>query len=254
MEKNIVLKIAERKGVFSHAYEYSEYEDAAVVVVKNKTSALRRLARRKGEENIIVACPDVSRRVFENKIKEYNNISEEVVVSVIEKICRQSAKKFSMPIPFGEIYVAAPHHLAYCIINALCGLSRLFTVVSPNEINGRIYDELYFKQGTIIRHIPYFNNDIRDDAIIIRCDEEEMNYPPNTVLIDFCKQAAQGKNILNARGVYIYDESICDIQRLWGGDSGAALYTLMEKIPDKEAVLDINRRTDKIFLLDTEAF
>lgn len=254
MEKNIVLKIAGRKGVFSQPYEYGEYEDAAVVIAKNKVSALRRLARRTGEENIIVACPDASLSVFENKIKEYRDISEEVIIAVIEKICRQSAKKFSMPVPFGEIYIAAPHHFAYCIINALCGLSRLFTVVSPYEITGRMYDELYFKQGTIIRHIPYFNNDIRDDAIIIRCDGEEMNYPPNTVLIDFCRQTAQGKNILNAREVYIYDESISPVQGLWGGNSGAALYTLTGKIPDKEAVLDIDRKADKIFLLDTEVF
>ena len=254
MGKNIVLKIAEKKGAFSHAYEYSEYEDAAVVTVKNKTSALRRIVRRMGEENIIVAHHDASLRVFENKIKEYNDVSKDVVIAVIEKICRQSAKKFSMPIPFGEIYVAAPHHYAYCIINALSGLSRLFTVVSPYEITGKMYDELYFKQGTIIRHIPIFNNDIRDDSIIIRFDEEEMHYPQNTAIIDFCKQPLQRKNILHARNVYIYDESICDVQQLWGGNSGASFYTLAGKVPDKDAVLDIDRKNDKIFLLDTDVF
>lgn len=254
MKKNCVLKLSESRGVFLPALSYCESENIGVATIKNKVSALKKFVRNVCDETVIIASGESRLKLYENKIKEYTDISEEVIIAVIEKICRQSAKKFSMPIPFGEIYIVASSPTAFCIINALKGLSRLFTIVSPYEVTGRMYDELYFKHGTLIRHIPYFNNEIRSDAIVIRCIEDDMHFPWDTVLIDLCKNTLEKKSVLAARNVYIYDESIAEIQKLWGGKSNASLYTLTEKIPGENAVVDIDERTDKIFLLDIDAF
>lgn len=226
-----------------------DYEKLTVATIKNKPSALRRLVRKSGCDNIIVAYGENNLKIYENKLKEYKNISPEVVIALLEKICRQKAEKESLPLPFGETYIVASPHTALETIYALHSLSRLFTVVSPCEIPQRMYDELYFKHGTLVRNIPYFNNDIRDDSMIISFSEEKIFYPPATPLINIYDEKG-----LCAANVSVYDESIAREKEEWGGECGAAFYSLFGKIPGENALVDINRRADKIFMLDTAAF
>lgn len=252
--KNILLKLSGKKSVFSQTFEICDYEDISIITVKPKDSAIRKIARKEKGRKIIIPDSDSYHKIYKNKLREFDKISDRVAFSLLDRILRQAAKEFMLKIPFGEIYIVAMPHVACSIIDELNGISRLFTVVSQQESSGEMYDELYFKYGSIIRHMPIFNNDIKEDTLIIRCNKDDVPVHSDIPVIDMCGDLAHGNRVISLNSICIYDKEIEEIQKLTGGKSGASLYTLFDKIPRRDALIDINTKCDKIFLLDTDVF
>lgn len=250
--KNIVLGLSTEKGLFSHSFKISDYKGINIITVKERIRAVKKIATRLPDRNIIISHKDLQNKIYKNKVREYKEISIDAVTRVIEKVVRQCADKFGIKTPLCEIYIVASADIACPIIDALRDLSRLYTIVSAEESMFFMYDELYFKYGSVIRHISDFDDAENKDCIIINCTSEKATVY-KTPVIDIYGEA-DASNTVSLKNIYVYGEEIEDIQKCWGGKSGLSLYALAEKTPGENAVVDIMRKCDQIFLLDTEEF
>lgn len=253
-KKTAILSISKTKKCFMPAYNSQEYGKVSIVTVKNSIRAINKLIKVSGETELLILHGDENEKLWKNNCKRITGISYKTALPVIEKMCRQVAEKYNIPTPFGEIYVMASPYVACVLTTCLSGLSKIFTIVSEESPLINAYDELYFKHGTIIRHLPEFNNNISEDSIIIRCSEDDLPLWARIPVIDFSNSSVCSDLCVNAANIYVSDESIGSLVNLWGGKSGLEFYEFMGEIPDADAAVDINIRADEIFLLDTESF
>ena len=252
MEKNIILSTSQKGSMFSQAYECEEYENMSLVTVKNRYSALRKLARHLKDENVIVPKSQITKKVFKDRLKLYNGFSLYTVLPVMDKICRKAAIKFGIRIPLEEIYIVGNADAAFALISKIYKLSRLFTVVSPAFCEMKRFDELYFRHGVLIRQLPAIGDNFVADSMIIKCDETPLYFSGNIPVIDLCDFKDTPGRGINVRNILISDCKLSRIQKILGVRGGAQLYELLGEFPEASAEVDVNINADKIFLLDRE--
>lgn len=253
MHKSIILEISERGRTLTQSFSFTEYENMSVVSIKNRRNALRKVIKLLGNEDIVIKHQQTEHRIFNGRLKIYNQASYEIVLSVINKICRQVAARYTMQIPFKEIVIIGNPTVSFSFIIPLMGISRLFTVVS-DEMPGKKADELYFEYGCIIRHMSELKKLADNDRIIIRADEQTIPDVFSIPIIDVTDAPLYGNNVIDAHKISVTDDNIENIAEEWGGVSGLMLYNLFGLSPSESARADINKKADEIFLLDIEKF
>ena len=254
LEKLHLLKLSEKKELFSPAFETEEKEEIPVTYLKNTKSALKKLVKKTNETIFLIENGREGEKIFQNRVKEYTDYSPDIFFPVLEKIFCAYIKKKDAQIPLGEIYVLAPPPFACRIISLLYPYARLFTVISHEEYQGKMYDEIYFKHGTLIRQMEVFNNDVRGDCAVIRMSGEHVPLWIKCPVLDMGCQPQRAARSLIMKDIYITDDFLSETEKEWGGKAGAVLFSLLGKKPSENAKVNIGKKADKIFLLDTNAF
>lgn len=253
MEKIIILKVSEKKRAFKHSIVNEINENMPVIEIKARRSAIKKLLKQIGQENVVINHLQVEHNLFSERTKIFNHILPETALPIIENVCRQVALKYSMRIPFEEVYISASPADAFSLIIPLLGITRLFTVIS-NEALGKMADELYFKHGCIIRQIPKLKEVSGGDRIFIRADEKSVLNFPSIPIIDLTNSPSSTGEVIKINEISVCDSNIAPFCEAWGGKSGLMLYNLLGYLPERNAETDISKKADKIFLLDRDKF
>lgn len=254
MSDLLLLKLLQRSELFSSPFEIKENEAISVACVKNRRSALRKLVKKSGIAEFLIESKKENEKLFQNKVKEYTSFSPDAFFPVLEKIFCEYIKKYAMEFPLEEIYVIAPPTYACDIISSLHPYSRIFTVISHEEYQGRLYDEIYFKHGTLIRQMEVFNNNVKEDCTVVRMTGERVPLWLKCPILDMGSDAAPNPNSLIMKDVCITDDFSQQAEKEWGGKAGASFFSLFGKIPSQNAKVSIGEKADRIFLLDTNEF
>ena len=253
MEKIIILKVSEKRKAFKHSVVNEINENMPIIEIKARKNAVKKLLKQIGQENIVINHLQVEHNLFSERIKILKNTSLETALPIIENVCRQIALKYSMGVPFEEVYINASPADAFSLIIPLLGISRLFTVIS-NEALGKMADELYFKHGCIIRQIPKLKEATGGDRIFIRADERAVLNFPSIPIIDLTNSPLSTEKVININEIFVSDSNVAPFCEKWGGKSGLMLYNLLGYLPERNAEIDISKKADKIFLLDRDKF
>ncbi len=254
MKKTAILSLSETRKIFRPLYEISEYENLTLLNVQNCSRAINKISRFLKNTEVIISDKDKYAPLLKNKLKIKKGVYYKTALPVIEKVCRQVACKHDIKFPFGEIYIMASPSVACDIIMYISGISRVFTVISEDFPLTNVYDEIYFKYGTIIRQLPAFNNNITADSIIIRCDDEDVPLWAKIPVIDFSDKTSCDNLSVKMSNICVSDERIITATELWGGKSGLGFYELFGEVPKENTDININLPADEIFLLDIDNF
>lgn len=254
MQEPVLIKLLKNGELFSPPFEINEEEEIAQVFLRNKKRALSKMYRALSVKSFLIEQGGEKEKIFQNRIMEYRGDNNEVFLPLLEKVIKKEAKEKGINLPLGELYIIAPPPEACRVIFVLKELSRLFTVISPVDASGKIYDELYFKYGCIIRQMPIFNNDVRSDSAVLRLSGEKIPAWIKSVSFDLCSDEKRDKRSIKLEKIRVRDSFTEKIESLWGGKAGTDMFSLFGRIPDKDAKMSFNEKADKIFLLDTSAF
>lgn len=254
MGSQVLLKLSEKRDAFSPPFVIKEDEDISVAYVRNRRRALRKFVKKSKAADIIIENKKENEKLFQNRVKEYTSFSPDIFLPLLEKIFREYIKKYKMELPLDEIYVIAPPFDACKIICALHPYSRIFTVISREEYQGRMYDEIYFKHGTLIRQMEVFNNDIKEECAVIKTAGERVPLWLRCPVLDMGRDDSESANTLIMKNVHITDDFSHKAEKEWGGKAGASFFSLFGKTPSQNAKVSIGEKADRIFLLDTNDF
>ena len=251
MKKIAVLTLSKSRKLFEPSCICSEYGNLSLLTVKNRRGAINKIKKDYRDSDVIISHNDPATKIRNATVRRVSGINYKTALPVIEKICRETAEKYNVKIPFGEIYIVASPYVACAITSCLIHISRIFTIISPESPLTSMYDELYFKHGAIIRHLPEFNNNIAEDSVIIKCCEEDLMCREIIPVINLSNQISRNNMTVDVRNVFVSDENIALYSDAWGGKSGLEFFEVVGEIPGINACVDINTMPDKIFLLDT---
>ncbi len=252
MNKKILLSVYQTRNPFNSLLMYEEYQGFYPVTMRNSKRAVRKVKKMFSDADILLKKGSEKEKIISGKIKKKNNFSCDVILPVIEKICRQMTEKYKLSLPLQEVYIMASPPFACAMVVCLLDIAKVFTVVSPETPFLNMYDEIYFKHGTIIRHLPQFNTCLSQNSMIIRCNNEDFPLWSKIPIIDMCEKAEITDFMLRIGDVMVKDDSINYIADKWGGIPGISLYDFFGLIPSEKVIVDINKKADEIFLLDTE--
>lgn len=228
------------------------YESFSVITLPERKRFLKKLIKTP-DKNYIIRNGDTDRAVFRRKMKSYSEFSTETVICVINKICREAAKEYSKKLPFEEITVIGSPDTGLKIFEKLKDEARLFTVIT--DCRDRVLaDELYFKYGMAIRYKKALADIISPESLLISLDEAVTEKVKCCPVINLTKRVFPGKNIINISETVIKDKNTLAFSKLWNGCVGPEIYSLLNICPEDCASVEINKKTDGIFLLDTDAF
>ncbi|MBQ3021739.1 MAG: hypothetical protein IJD91_00230 [Clostridia bacterium] len=248
MKKVSVLKVADKKERTRDLIKYLDRGMYDLVIAKNSKRAIKKIAKMsKGQ---IIAINNNSKELISQKggVRKYSELSNECVLAVIEKTCREIAVKYGFQLPLEDLYIYAPTSKAYEYVEKLIGLSRIFTIVS-DEPPGEVADSLYFEFGCLLRHVRKSELKICDETISIFLDE---NGVVNSPIINISKREFREKQTIDIGRIAVCDNEVKEIAQDLSCVSGLVLCTLFGKVPGKDANVDINKTADSIFVLDTK--
>ena len=226
-----------------------EFKTHSVVNIRNRKRDVRKLIKKNQNEIVTISHNCKEEYVFENRIKSYNQLSIEIVLPVIERICREAAAKYNLKLPLEDIFLYATPNTAYKFIEKLIGVSRIFTIVSEEPLN-ELADELYFEKGCLIRRVQKAESKAGGDTISIFVEKSGFVFSP---VINIMKDAVAGEKVINVREIEVSEKEMNEINKSIGGINGLVLYNLLGRIPGENAWVNINKTADTIFLLDTKA-
>ena len=235
-------------GIFTPSVRVEDCENIKIAYVKDNLRSAGKLYDIAEGKTVLLDKGCLRKCGAYKKCTEY---SQELFLPVLDKIVSSVAKKYFTALPIEEIYIKAAPICGAGIIYAIRKLARLFTVVSPIETVGKMYDELYFNHGCVIRHIPSFNNGDWENAMVIKCDGED-ELPPwiSCPVISLDGRTLSAEKTFSAKDMHITDENTREIERLLGVKSGAPLYTALESTPCENAEVYISEKCSEIFTLD----
>ncbi len=230
------------------------FGDICTADVRNSPISVKKLLKTVQPQNTAVKAPYEFSGKIRAYIKKYSPRTEEELLPVLDKIVYAAAEKYSVKIPTEEIIIYADPIHAAAVILKLKNAARLFSVVSREENVGNMYDELYFKYGTVVRHIPYIT-ECGNDSIVVKCNDEELGGVfPNAVYVTLGAEPVPSARGICAATAVLSDKRTEEAQRLLGIQGSAALYRLLGIKPDESTTADVNSRGGEIFLLDTARF
>ena len=245
MNKHIILNIAKKRNEFTGLYKIIEEEpDIYSAIIKNRNRAIKALLKVLPEERIIISKDSENRKLLYDKLLLYNEVSLDNMLVVINKAVRQLVSNHGLGFPLREIYIFAPPEISCALISRIHETSRLFTVVSPIEVPFNYFDELYFKYGVIVRHKERLLSLPLTETILIEYDND----------ITLSSLFKGKRDTVSLQEISVLDKQMKEIVKLFRGNVGLSMYTLLGITPNGDITADINRKPDRIFLLDRKRF
>ena len=248
----MLLSVDERRKLFGPFYKIEEREEFSEIIVRNSRTAIKKTMVKFQNERILVMCGEEKNEILSEYIKEFDKLSCERILPVLKNVCRLTAQKYNIKIPFADFYIVSNPDYAVKIAEQLRGISRIFTVISKEEPQSAIYDELYFKHGILIRQLPEFNNIIPDDIVILRYDAGEFPFWKKAPVIDMSLNPTDYKMTVDIRNVCVDGNEMEQIKKIRNGKIPIMMYELIDKYPKADEKIFLNEKAEKIFLLDTE--
>lgn len=249
-ESYIIAKKAENMMLFKDREEFSE--GMRIINVRGNIRSLRKLARDWYGNDIIIKNPRQFPEKAQAYIKKYDAVCAQEMLSVLDKTLILAAQKYKAALPAEEIYILSDPISAAAIILKIKGMARLFTVVSPIDSVGKMYDELYFKYGAVIRHIPYIGSCTQHAVIIKNNGEKDSPHIQDGIYITLDRTKPDEKNVVTAADICINDKRTDAFEKALEIRGGAGMYKFLGILPDNESFVDINTKCGEIFLLDTQ--
>lgn len=255
MNKHIVLNIAEKKGSFTGAYEITKTDqNITFATVKNKPRAIKKFIQLLGDEVVIITKNSEDKKALKNNLLLCDNVPFDYIIPLISKSMIQAIKHHNFKLPLKEIYISASPEIAYLVIKEIYDVSRLFTVINSTRNDKTLFDELYFKYGIIVRQREKVAFDCVEDTALIRYDYLSAPKFYNSPIIDISDPYKDNENIISLKDISVYDKQIENVKNVWGGVTGINMYSLLGIMPDKDAQVNINKKSDEIFRLDIAGF
>lgn len=254
MGKKTVLSISENKGFAPPKVEIEELDTVISVRINRKKKYVKRIMKLCRGHDIILSKKCDGEEFFEKIKIKWEAFSPELVVPVINEICRQVSLKFHCSIPFEEIYIVAKQKFALSIIEKIKNFAHLFIVVSQEDTDIKLYDKLYFDCSAMAHHSRIIPPAIKEDSMIICFEEASLPNGCQSPLINFTNKEVGLSNEVNGRRICVSDMCIKQIKELWDGNSGFSMFELTGEKTGHNSTVDINNYADNIFLLDIAAF
>ncbi len=246
MEKILVMQLVDKKARRKNIV-CEEYELHSLITVKNSERLIKKVIKKHSDRTIVVGNDFAEEKVLQGLLKPYSGLSMEIVLQIIENVCRKVALKYGLKLPLEDVHIYASPSLACEFIKRLIGLSRIYTIVS-NERLEKNCDEIYFEYGYPIRCVEKLETNSGADVISIFVEEYRNT---NSQIINITENKITGSNVLNIREIMLPDEySIKGLEK----SNGLCLQAIMGRRTIENFELDINKKVDPIFLLDTKAF
>ncbi len=258
MQGGFIMDIAIAKkqrgtGLISRSVKLEEgaFESA---LVRDGKSSVKKLKRYFEDKCVLVEKNTFTKDSTLHFVKEYKTDIFKEALCILPSVVLSTAQKYKLNTPIKEIYIMAAPVDAIDIIMQIKNMSRLFTVVSQNDDVGKIYDELYFKYGTVIRHIPSFGNADWDNSIVIKYDALESVFPwIKAPIISFDEENAPTEKLITLREVSITGNKIEKLCEALNQKGGLYMYSILSGLPEENCKIDINSKCDKMFFLDISA-
>lgn len=247
MNKISILTLVDKKK--RDIKEYEEFETYSQITAKNSKRSLNKILKKYKDETVIISNNSLKEPFLESKVKPYKKISKTLALEIIEKICREVALKYNLKLPLEEVYLYARPETACEFIKNIVGISRIYTIVS-NSKNVQEADNLYFEYGCPVRHIKKMNSMNTRDSIFIFIDECGFSTSP---IINLTEEEIAGENVTDIKKISVTDSDTEELTKAISAVGGLALYTLVGKRLSDNATVNINKKADTIFLLDTNA-
>ena len=253
MQLPVVLDVCDRKNLLGKKFSVKDVGNICPVSIKKTKSAVKKVAYEFRNRNILISNKVVNMNIFNGRIKECPDISFNMILKLIKKICKALIQKYSKEWPMNELIIAAKNEEAYPLIEELQNISKLFTIISDNE-NRRMADEMYFKYGCVIRHKISVKEIIEDNNFILCSDERILTEASDSIILNMTHIYSDRENVVNIRDITINDKRFSDLVTYWNGSPGIEVYNILGVLPDNNANIEMNKKADKIFLLDIDAF
>ncbi len=247
----VILNISERKRFKKSGIQLEKFNGVSELTIPDRKRYLKKV-KDFSNGNIIISNQIKNRTILTGLLKPYTNTLYHTAIPVIDKICRMIASQYSIEVPYEEIYVMAQPESLNLIVPALMNSGKLFTVISENK-DRKIADEIYFKYGCVIRWYNGIDTMQGKGKILVKVSENPLPENFDSPVLNLTNIIENKSNIVNIRNILMSDERLSGIVNLWNGIPGLDLYGMMNILPDEKTVVDINIRSDKIFLLDTDA-
>lgn len=254
MEKKVVLTLSENSGFTLPRIETEELDTVISVVANNRKKALKKVVKLCRGHDILICKKSDGAELFNDTKRKWDFFSPELIVPVINKVCRQVSLKYLCSIPFEEIYIVAEQSFALRIIEQIKELARLFIVVSSKEADTKLYDKLYFEHCAMVRQTETMPKSIKDDSMIISFEEFSFSREYKSPFINFTNIKTNLYGEVDGRKICVSDPTIRQAEELWGGKSGFTMFELVGVKTTCESTVDINNCADDIFLLDMARF
>lgn len=254
MKKKVVLNLSESVGFTLPKVETEELDGVIFAKISNRKKALKKLIKLCRGHDIVISKKSDKSEIFKDYVRSWNCFSSDLIIPVINRICRQVSLKFACSLPFEEIYIVAEQSFAIRIIEQIKDLARLFIVASPKEADTKFYDKLYFEHSVMVHHCETIPKAIKDDSMIICFEDFSLPVKCKSPFVNFTDKKVGVSNEVYGKKIYVSDVSIKKIEELWGGNSGLALLELFGVKTGQDSTVDINNCADDIFLLDIAGF
>lgn len=232
-----------------HKKEIQSVEDIPKVYVRDNMRSIKNLLQIKEDKTVLVKENTFVKEKTVKYIKEYKGDITNQALCIIEKIVESAVNKYHLSFPLKEIFVMAEPSLASRIIFGIKDRARLFTVVSPFDTLGKMYDELYFKYGTVIRHIPFFNNPDWENSLAVKLENtDEKRDWIKCPVISFDDAKINDKTLI-IRDIHIESSKTRALNEALSIKGGLDSFCLTAQTPDSECVININEISGKIYTL-----
>ena len=243
----IIAKPPQRDGFFVPKIEYEREKFPPCVYIKDSVRAAKQIAKKFQNKKIICDKRCFQSEKTKHLIKEYDECDESILLKTFKHAFIPSLEKFGLKTPLSEIYIVAKPEEAVEIIKCIRHAARLFTVVYPDEYFGKMYDELYFRYGVVIRQLRLFNNKA-EGVLCVKAEGTQVPKWLKCPVISFAKEDVSDKETVALRRV-------CINKGEWGLKiTSPAFYTLLNKQLEENIEADVNNNAEKIFLLDIGGF
>ena len=222
------------------------------VFVKDNMRSIKKLLQISESKTVFVKENTFIKEKTSKHIKEYKGDITNQTLCIIDKILESTIKEYHLSLPLKEVFVMAEPSLASRIICAIKDKARLFTVVSPFDTLGKMYDELYFKYGTVIRHIPFFTNSDWENSLAVKFEyTDEVRDWIKCPVISFDDAIINDKTLI-IRDVCIESTKTKAINEALSIKGGIDSFCILGQMPDGECIVKINEESGKIYTLSEQ--
>lgn len=240
---DIVVAVRDRR----HRKNENLNEDVGKIYVKDNIRSIKKLLET--EKMVLVKENTFLKEKTSKYIKEYKGDITNHALCIINKIVITAAEKYRLTFPLKEIFIMAEPEMASRIITQIKDKARLFTVVSAFDTLGKMYDELYFKYGTVIRHIPFFNNPDWENSLAVKLEgtDDKKDWIKCPV-ISFDEAIINDKTLI-VRDVHIDSLKTKPLNDALSINGGIESFCVLGHMPDGDCTVSLNKKSGKIYTL-----